>query len=451
MFLSYCLKYAGIPQSAIPQEASVLALRSSMSDMDWLLDGEDGSAANVGDIVIYNKYVTRTVAVDSSADGAADGLDDLFSMDAEGENGAELETSGASALDAAPAADSVITPDLPDTANPEQPAAKPADSTGTSASGADTLIPSVSSPAAEPQTTTVTDAQPVETVGIVSETDENTLTVISGDVDGKVAEVTLSNAEVLAVVDVAAAQYADEMLTTAVTGALQAPGMLMLAGAEETASTTASASIKTALDGAPYITVFKLQKEKNKQYAGEDAGWFGADVLQAVIGQSLNKFTPLQLVCYTSALANKGTRYEATLLSRVVSWDYQDLIEESKPVVASTLNISEKALAALDQGMRMTATIGTAEQYLRDYPIPIACKTGTAQWQGTTSTGAFSGSDHASFVLYAPADDPEIAIAVYVERGSQGGNLANVCIPILDAYFSSSARYETVTTENIAY
>lgn len=215
MFLSYCLKYAGIPQSAIPQEASVLALRSSMSDMDWLLDGEDGSAANVGDIVIYNKYVTRTVAVDSSADGAADGLDDQFSMDAEGENGAELETSGAAALDTAPAAedapaaDSVITPDLPDTANPDQPAAKPVDNTGTSASGADTLIPSVGSPAAEPQTTTVTDAQPVETVGIVSEADDDTLTVISGDVDGKVAEVTLFNTEVVGVVDVAAAQYAD--------------------------------------------------------------------------------------------------------------------------------------------------------------------------------------------------------------------------------------------------
>lgn len=249
MFLSYCLKYAGIPQSAIPQEASVLSLRSSMSDMDWLLDGEDGSAANVGDIVIYNKYVTRTVAVDSSADGAADDLDDQFSMDTDFENGAELETSGASALDTAPAAedapaaDSVITPDLPDTANPEQPAAKPVDSTGTSASGADTLIPSVDSPAAEPQTTTVTDAQPVETVGIVSEADDDTLTVISGDVDGKVAEVTLSNAEVLAVVDVAAAQYADEMLTTAVTGALQAPGMLMLAGEEDETTSTSTTYI----------------------------------------------------------------------------------------------------------------------------------------------------------------------------------------------------------------
>lgn len=194
MFLSYCLKYAGIPQSAIPQEASVLALRSSMSDMDWLLDGEDGSAADVGDIVIYNKYVTRTVAVDSSADGAADGLDDLFSTDAEGENGAELEESGASALDTAPAAEDATTLDTPDL--PDIP---------------DTAAPSVGSPAAEPQTTTVTDAQPVETVGIVSavDSDAGTLTVISGDVDGKVAEVTLFNTEVVGVVDVAAAQYAD--------------------------------------------------------------------------------------------------------------------------------------------------------------------------------------------------------------------------------------------------
>lgn len=285
MFLSYCLKYAGIPQSAIPQEASVLALRSSMSDMDWLLDGEDGSAANVGDIVIYNKYVTRTVAVDSSADGAADDLDDQFSMDTDFENGAALETSGASALDAAPTADSVITPDLPDTANPEQPAAKPVDSTSTSASGADTLIPSVVSPAAEPQTTTVTDAQPVETVGIVSEADENTLTVISGDVDGKVAEVTISSAEVLAVVDVAYAQYADEMLSSAVDGALKAPGMLTLAGAEETASTTASASISSALDGSPYVTVFKLQQEKNSQYV---------DVTTSVITDKMHGYLELK-------------------------------------------------------------------------------------------------------------------------------------------------------------
>ena len=230
MFLSYCLKYAGIPQSAIPQEASVLALRSSMSDMEWLLDGEDGSAADVGDIVIYNKYVTRTVAVDSSADSAEPDLDDQFSVDTEFENSAELEDSGVSALDAAPSADdstgaqdtaatsgtqdTVLTPEPVDP-QPEQPAEKPVDSadtaapsTVTSVSGADTLAPSVVSPAAEPQTTTVTDALPVETVGIVSSVDKDadTLTVISGDVDGKVAEVTLFNTDVENVISVAYAQ-----------------------------------------------------------------------------------------------------------------------------------------------------------------------------------------------------------------------------------------------------
>ena len=251
MFLSYCLKYAGIPQSAIPQEASVLALRSSMSDMDWLLDGEDGSAADVGDIVIYNKYVTRTVAVDSSADSAADGLDDLFSTDAEGENGAELEKSGAAALDTVPAAEDATTldtpdlPDIPDTVDTDQPAAKPVDS-------ADTAAPSVVSPTAEPQTTTVTDAQPVETVGIVSAVDDDTLTVISGDVDGKVAEVTLSSAEVLGVVSVAAAQYADEMLSSAVDGALRAPMMLAAAGLTTPLTDNWITDITVKIDGTQY-------------------------------------------------------------------------------------------------------------------------------------------------------------------------------------------------------
>lgn len=229
MFLAYCLKYAEIPQSAIPQEASVLALRSSMSGMDWLLE-EDGSAAQPGDIVIYNKYVTRTVAVDSSADSAEPDLDDQFSVDTEFENSAELEGSGVSAQDAAPSADdstgaqdtaatsgtqdTVLTPEPVDPQT-EQPAEKPVDSadtaapsTVTSVSGADTAAPSMVSPAAEPQTTTVTDALPVETVGIVSsvDSDADTLTVISGDVDGKVAEVTLFNTDVENVISVAYAQ-----------------------------------------------------------------------------------------------------------------------------------------------------------------------------------------------------------------------------------------------------
>lgn len=217
MFLSYCLKYAGIPQSAIPQEASVLALRSSMSDMDWLLE-KDGSTAQPGDIVIYNKYVTRTVAVDSSADGVDPDLDDLFSVD----------TKPADSVDSSSSVDAEPTDTVDDSFSVDAEFENSAElaeydvsapdiipSTAYSAPGTETFTPSVVSPAAEPQTTTVTDALPVETVGIVSEVDSDagTLTVISGDVDGKVAEVALYDADVLAVVDVAAAQYASQLPT----------------------------------------------------------------------------------------------------------------------------------------------------------------------------------------------------------------------------------------------
>lgn len=246
MFLSYCLKYAGIPQSAIPQEASVLALRSSMSDMDWLLDGEDGSAANVGDIVIYNKYVTRTVAVDSSADGVDPDLDDLFSVDTKPadtvDSSSSADTKPADSVDSSSSADAKPTDTVDDSSSVDSEPTDTVDSsssvdaefensaelaeydvsapniipsTAYSAPGTETFTPSVVSPVAEPQTTTVTDALPVETVGIVSEVDSDagTLTVISGDVDGKVAEVALYDADVLAVVDVAAAQYASQLPT----------------------------------------------------------------------------------------------------------------------------------------------------------------------------------------------------------------------------------------------
>ena len=199
-------------------------------------------------------------------------------------------------------------------------------------------------------------------------------------------------------------------------------------------------------------TVGRRANAENKKelYVNEDSGWYGADVLQAVIGQSLNQFTPMQMCSYVQALANQGTRYEATFLSRVISWDYQELIEEHQPTIASQLEMSDDAKLCISEGMYLTTQEGTAEEYFKYYPVKVACKTGTAQWQGTTSSGAFGGSDHASFVLYAPADDPEIAIAVYVEKGSKGGNLSNVCIPILDAYFSSTTHYETVMTENAA-
>lgn len=174
-------------------------------------------------------------------------------------------------------------------------------------------------------------------------------------------------------------------------------------------------------------------------------GWYDADTVAAAIGQSENRFTPMQLACYTSALANHGTRYKATFLQRVLSSDYSELLYESTPVVASQLNISDEAYAAYAEGMRLSVTSanGTSHYYLGDYDVAVCAKTGTAEHGG-------NGSDNAAYVLYAPADDPQIAIAVYVEKGTPGSRLAKVARAILDAYFSTSSNVDTVPAENIA-
>ena len=173
------------------------------------------------------------------------------------------------------------------------------------------------------------------------------------------------------------------------------------------------------------------------------SGWYKADTLAAAIGQSENRITPLQLCVYTCTLANRGTRYRAAFLSKVISADYQELLEKVEPQVVSNFKISDIAYDAVKEGMRLAVTEGSAKTYLEKYPVPVCAKTGTAQ-HGS------GGSDNASLVVFAPADDPQIAIAIYVEKGAQGGNLGRVAVDILDHYFSEETINETYPGEGVA-
>ena len=182
---------------------------------------------------------------------------------------------------------------------------------------------------------------------------------------------------------------------------------------------------------------------KDRKYDGYDAEWYGADTVSAAIGQSEHRYSPLQLCNYISALANKGTRYKATFLRRVVSADYQELLQQNKPTVLEKLYISDEAYEACIEGMKLATTwsMGTAYTNFHLYDLAVCAKTGTAE-HGS------GGSDNASFVLFAPADDPQIAITIYLEKGAQGGTLGAVARTILDAYFSESGLVDTFTPEN---
>ena len=181
--------------------------------------------------------------------------------------------------------------------------------------------------------------------------------------------------------------------------------------------------------------------EKAAMYDNElDQGWYVADTLMASIGQSITQATPLQLCRYVMALANKGTLYKATFLRRVVSSDFQSLVYQNNYEAEATGIISDYEWQVIHDGMRQCATEGTAAKYLQYYRYEVCCKTGTAQ-HGT------GGSDNAAFVCWAPAEDPEIAIAVYVEHGDTGGYYAEVAKQIMNYYFTREDQVQEIISE----
>ena len=202
---------------------------------------------------------------------------------------------------------------------------------------------------------------------------------------------------------------------------------------------------KTGIELPEYIGHRANAETKKLLYSGDESGWYQADQVTAAIGQSDNRFTPLQLCVYASTLANRGTRYNCTFLNRVVSADYRSLVYESEASVASTMEISDDAYLAYTTGMWKVANEsgGTAYSTFKNYPIEIAAKTGTAQHDAGTEA-----SDNGAFVCYAPFDDPQIAICVYGEKAGHGSTLAQVAKAILDVYFEVGEIGDVTTNEN---
>jgi len=185
-------------------------------------------------------------------------------------------------------------------------------------------------------------------------------------------------------------------------------------------------------------------------YAGDRSrsGWYEADKILSAIGQSENRFTPMQLCVYASTLANRGVRYRATFLNRVVSTDYKSLVLENQPEILSRLEISDDAYYAYRDGMKMVASYadarlkGTAYALFHDYPIAVCAKTGTAQ------TGIKNASDHGAFICYAPYDKPEIAVSVYGEKVGSGSAMGEVAKTVLDVYFDVDEAGDVPVYEN---
>ena len=179
-------------------------------------------------------------------------------------------------------------------------------------------------------------------------------------------------------------------------------------------------------------------RENHYDYAGSE--WRIGDTLQAAIGQSDSIFSPLQMAEYVATLANYGDRHSASILKTVRSFDYGEKVYEREPEVLSHVESAEYNWDAIKEGMHLVVNYPGNQQL---YELFAKCKftrtgasgqygvngkTGTAQkGEGITNDGMF--------ICYAPADDPEIAIAIVVERGGSGANTAFIAKNILDAYY----------------
>ena len=140
--------------------------------------------------------------------------------------------------------------------------------------------------------------------------------------------------------------------------------------------------------------------------------WYGGNTVQAAIGQSDHLFTPLQLASYIATLVRGGTRYDAHLLKSVTAYDGSEILYEHEPEVLSEVEISASTLSAVKEGMYSLTTSGSLARYFKGCIVSAGAKTGTAQInENTTNNGVF--------VCFAPYEDPEIALAIVIERGGQ--------------------------------
>jgi penicillin-binding protein 2 len=166
-----------------------------------------------------------------------------------------------------------------------------------------------------------------------------------------------------------------------------------------------------------------------KRTFGDD--WFLGDTYNMGIGQGFLAVTPVQMVRVTAAVANGGTLLRPHVL-REVRDAKGNVVVPPGPRVEGNVGVSDENLAIMREAMRQAVSWGSASQgAVRD--VSVAGKTGTAEFGPRFADGSYE--THAWFSGFAPADDPQIAITVFLERGVGAIDAAPLAARILDYYF----------------
>jgi len=185
------------------------------------------------------------------------------------------------------------------------------------------------------------------------------------------------------------------------------------------------------------------QKWKRINYA---ENWSTGDTYNVSIGQGFILVTPLQLLNATAAIANGGTLYQPQIVYQVTDAEGQ-VIHPFAPEVIRQVPVSEENLATVREGMRQAVEWGTARQAQLE-GIEVAGKTGTAEYPGPRDEKG-NLPTHAWFTAFAPVQEPEIALVIFVAGGGEGTTTAvPIAAEILRYYFGLPEPQPTPTPES---
>lgn len=155
--------------------------------------------------------------------------------------------------------------------------------------------------------------------------------------------------------------------------------------------------------------------------------WFPGDTINLSIGQGYLLLTPLQVHNLITTIAAEGEVYKLHLVKKIISAD-GNTVEEIKPEIYRRVNFSPDTSKIIKEGLRQTILKGTGWR-ANIKEVAVAGKTGTAQNP--------HGETHAWFIGFAPYEDPEICITVFLENGGEGGEAAApIARAMLEKYFS---------------
>ena len=176
-----------------------------------------------------------------------------------------------------------------------------------------------------------------------------------------------------------------------------------------------------------YAAMFGLDRKSGVEIIENEPMMTDTSPEQSAIGQGTHSYANVQLSRYVTAVANRGTVFDLSVLDRVTDWQGGP-IRTYEPEIIGTVDIDESTWNAVQRGMREVIQLGSARRLFTDLEVPIAGKTGTAQ-------ESRSRANHAFFISFGPYENPQIAVTVNIPYGYTSTNAASVSKDVYRLYF----------------